>query len=261
MAEQQQEGTFERAPKLYGKWDYQEAKVNDNCFVDYIAVSSTKSQVYLPHTAGRQAFSLQQIFFSKLNQNKKKSKKFLTLKIQKFSFPVNFVSAPSEQIINYWNNSLDFLVQYQVKRFRKALCPIVERLVGSMQFHGRNTGKKAKAINIVKNTFEIIHLLTGENPLKVLSQAIQKGGPREDSTKIGTGGVARRQAVDVSPLRRVNVAIFYMTRGARDKAFKSVRGIAECLADEIINTYKGNAQASACLRKKDEIEKVAKTNR
>ena len=31
--------------------------------------------------------------------------------------------------------------RYQKKRFRKALCPIVERLVCSMMMHGRNTGK------------------------------------------------------------------------------------------------------------------------
>ncbi len=29
-------------------------------------------------------------------------------------------------------------------------------------------------------------------------------GPREDATRIGSAGVVRRQAVDVSPLRRVN---------------------------------------------------------
>jgi small subunit ribosomal protein S5e len=51
--------------------------------------------------------------------------------------------------------------RYQQKTFRKATCPIVERLVGSLQFAGRNTGKKAKAIRIVRHTFEIIHLLTG----------------------------------------------------------------------------------------------------
>jgi len=32
-------------------------------------------------------------------------------------------------------------------------------------FHGRNNGKKALAIRIVKHAFEIVHLLTGKNPL------------------------------------------------------------------------------------------------
>ena len=151
--------------------------------------------------------------------------------------------------------------RYQAKRFRKALCPIVERLVGSMQFAGRNTGKKVKACRIVRHTFEIIHLLTGKNPLEVFIGAILQAGPREDSTRIGSGGVARKQAVDVSPLRRVNQAIYLMTNGARDRAVKTQKTIAEILADEIINTEKGNVQSSYALKKREEIEKVAKGNR
>lgn len=73
---------------------------------------------------------------------------------------------------------------------------------------GRNNGKKQLAIRIVKHALEIIHLTTGENPLQILIDAISAGGAREDSTRIGTGGVVRRQAVDVSPLRRINQAMY-----------------------------------------------------
>ncbi|GJX73509.1 reverse transcriptase domain-containing protein [Tanacetum coccineum] len=36
-------------------------------------------------------------------------------------------------------------------------------------------------------------------------------GPREDATRIGSGGVVRRQVVDVLPLRRVNQAIYLLS--------------------------------------------------
>lgn len=52
----------------------------------------------------------------------------------------------------------------------------------------------------------------------------------EDSTRIGSAGTVRRQAVDVSPLRRVNQAIALLTIGAREAAFRNVKSIAECLA-------------------------------
>lgn len=58
--------------------------------------------------------------------------------------------------------------RYAAKRFRKAQCPIVERLANSLMMHGRNNGKKLMAVRIVKHAFEIIHLLTGENPLQVI---------------------------------------------------------------------------------------------
>ncbi|EGR31426.1 hypothetical protein IMG5_109970 [Ichthyophthirius multifiliis] len=194
---------FATKPKLFGKWDYEDVKINDPCFQNYIACTTTKSQVFVPHTAGR----------------------------------------------------------YQVKKFRKATCPIVERLIGTLMFHGRNAGKKALCIKIVKNAFEIIHILTGRNPLDVFVKAVQNAGPREDSTRIGTAGVVRKQAVDVSPLRRINLAIYFIIKGSRESAFKSIKSIAETLADEIINAEKNNTQNSWSIRKKDEIEKVAKGNR
>ena len=150
--------------------------------------------------------------------------------------------------------------RWQKKRFRKALCPIIERLVDSLMMHGRNSGKKMMAVRIVKQTLEIIHLLTGENPIQVVINAVSNAGPREDSTRIGTGGVARRQAVDVAPLRRVNVGIYLICCGARNSAFRNIKTISECLSDEIINASKGSANSYA-IKKKDEIERVAKGNR
>ena len=82
--------------------------------------------------------------------------------------------------------------------------PILTLRIFSIMMHGRNNGKKLLTVRIVKHSFEIIHLLTGENPLQVLVNAIINSGPREDSTRIGRAGTVRRQAVDVSPLRRVN---------------------------------------------------------
>ena len=43
--------------------------------------------------------------------------------------------------------------KYQRKRFRKAHCPIVERLAVSMMRTGRNSGKKLMAVRIVKNPY------------------------------------------------------------------------------------------------------------
>ena len=45
--------------------------------------------------------------------------------------------------------------------------------------------------------------------------AIINSGPREDSTRVGAAGVVRRQAVDVSPFRRVCQAIYLIAHGVR----------------------------------------------
>lgn len=57
--------------------------------------------------------------------------------------------------------------RYAAKRFRKAQCPIVERVTNSLMMHGRNNGKKLMAVRILKHSFEIIHLLTSEVSLKM----------------------------------------------------------------------------------------------
>lgn len=41
-------------------------------------------------------------------------------------------------------------------------------------------------------------------PFQVLVDAVINSGPREDSTRVGSAGVVRRQAVDLAPFRRVN---------------------------------------------------------
>merc|ERR1719333_1061105 len=146
--------------------------------------------------------------------------------------------------------------RWQVKRFRKALCPVIERLTCGLMMHGRNNGKKILAVNIIKQAFEFINVTTDENPVQVCIKAICNAGPREDSTRVGSAGVVRRQAVDVSPLRRVNVAINLIIKGSRESAFRNIKTMAECLADELIYASK-NDHNSYAIKKKHETERVA----
>ena len=148
--------------------------------------------------------------------------------------------------------------RYQTKRFRKAQCPIVERLTNSLMMHGRNNGKKQLAVRIVRHALEIVHLLSDQNPVQVVVDAIINAGPREDATRIGSAGVVRRQAVDISPLRRVNQAIFLITTGAREAAFRNVKTCAECLADELINAAKGSSNSYAIKKKVRRAAAVAR---
>ncbi|XVE92560.1 hypothetical protein REPUB_Repub01dG0108300 [Reevesia pubescens] len=126
-----------------------------------------------------------------------------------------------------------------IKRFRKAQCPIVERLTNSLMMHGRNNRKKLMAVRILKHAMEIIFLLIDQNQIQVIVDVVINSGPREDATRIGSVGVVKHQAVDISPLRRVNQASYLLTTGTREFAFRNIKTIAECLADELINAAKG----------------------
>uniref|UniRef100_A0A2K5C6L6 Small ribosomal subunit protein uS7 n=1 Tax=Aotus nancymaae TaxID=37293 RepID=A0A2K5C6L6_AOTNA len=223
--------------KLFGKWSTDDVQIND------ISLQITTT------------FVLRRLFNQK-EQRSHGTKIKINLK-RSITSDIKDYIAVKEKYAKYLPHSAG---RYAAKRFRKAQCPIVERLTNSMMMHGRNNGKKLMTVRIVKHAFEIIHLLTGENPLQVLVNAIINSGPREDSTRIGRAGTVRRQAVDVSPLRRVNQAIWLLCTGAREAAFRNIKTIAECLADELINAAKGSSNSYA-IKKKDELERVAKSNR
>ncbi|MEM2820049.1 MAG: 30S ribosomal protein S7, partial [Candidatus Bathyarchaeia archaeon] len=124
--------------------------------------------------------------------------------------------------------------RHEHHRFAKAEVNIVERLVNQLMRPGRNAGKKARAIKFVKNAFEIIHLQTGRNPIEVLVRAIENAAPCEDTTRIMYGGIVYHQAVDISPQRRVDLALRWIAEGARLAAFSNPKTFEECLAEEII---------------------------
>lgn len=48
----------------------------------------------------------------------------------------------------------------------------MERLTNSLMMHGRNNGKKLMAVRIIKHAMEIIHLLTDQNPIQVIVDAV-----------------------------------------------------------------------------------------
>lgn len=75
--------------------------------------------------------------------------------------------------------------RWQKRRFRKAQCPIVERLCVSLMMHGRNNGKKLLANRIVKDSFEIIHLLTDQNPIQVRAECVRAGAVGGAGIEVG----------------------------------------------------------------------------
>jgi len=150
--------------------------------------------------------------------------------------------------------------RHEHHRFEKSKVSVVERLANNVMRHGRNCGKKARAISIVRTAFEIIYLKTGRNPLDVLVRAIENSAPCEDTTRVGYGGIVYHKAVDIAPQRRVDLALRLLTDGARRAAFGNPKTIEECLADEIISAAERDSRSYA-VQKRDEMERVALSSR
>jgi small subunit ribosomal protein S7 len=156
------------------------------------------------------------------------------------------------------------------KRFHKSYISIVERFVNKLMNAGkrkekktrtgRGAGKKARAIGVVKRVFEIIDFRTGMNPIQVLVTAIENSAPAEETTRISYGGMAYPRSVDVSPQRRIDLALRYLSVGAVRNAHKSAKSFEECIVDELLLAYK-NDPASFAVARKEERERVARSAR
>lgn len=150
--------------------------------------------------------------------------------------------------------------RHEHRRFGKADVNILERLANMLMRPGRNGGKKSKALKIVRNALEIIHLRTGMNPIEVLVKALENAAPREDVTRLSYGGIVYFKAVDISPQRRLDLALRYITTVAREASFRNRKTVDECLAEEIMLAAQNDSKSYA-IRKKLELERVALSSR
>lgn len=121
---------------------------------------------------------------------------------------------------------------------------------------GHSTGKYAKNMNTVIDALKIIEKRKEMNPVQVLIKAIENAAPRDEVTVVEYGGARYPQAVDVSPIRRVNLALKGIVHGSSDKSFGKKKTFSAALADEILLAFDNNGE-SAALRKKNESEKQA----
>lgn len=150
--------------------------------------------------------------------------------------------------------------RHEHQRFEKSKVDVIERLANNLMRHGRNGGKKAKTINIVKSALEVIFLKTGRNPIEVVVRAIENSAPCEDTTRVGRGGIVYNRAVDISPQRRVDMALRALANGATNASFKNAKPIEECLSDELIAAAEKDSRSFA-ISKRNEMERVALSSR
>ena len=156
---------------------------------------------------------------------------------------------------------------YHNTAFYKTKINIIERIVNRLQVcghrgkkhkisSGHNTGKSYKQSKIIWEVLTIIEKRTKKNPIQVLITAIENAAAREEVITIERSGARYAQAVDISPQRRVDLAIRYLCQGSSHKAFNSSKSLVECLVEEITDCYKEGGNSFA-MNRKNEIEKMA----
>jgi len=144
--------------------------------------------------------------------------------------------------------------------FGKSKLSIVERLINNIMRTEKYTGKKMKAYKTVSMAFDIVARKTNKNPIQVLIEGLENAAPREEVTRLQFGGISVPKAVDISPQRRLDIALRNLCTGVVNASTKNKKAIHECLADEMMLAARGE-MTSYSVAKKDEIERVAQSAR
>jgi small subunit ribosomal protein S7 len=150
--------------------------------------------------------------------------------------------------------------RHEAHRFRKSNLNIVERFINSLMKPGSSGGEKSRITDSVRTAFRIIALKSGRNPIEVLVRAIENSAPNEDTTRIGYGGVVYRLAVDISPQRRIDIAMRFIVKGIVEQTFGTRKALEEVVADNLIGAANNDGNNFA-VRRKQEIERVALSSR
>ena len=159
-------------------------------------------------------------------------------------------------------------------RFERQNLNIVERLINKIMRSGQgkrklsgkfirgrgSCGKKIEAVKIVEEAFEIIEKQAKQNPIQVLVKALENSAPREDVTRVKKGGVAYTLAVDLAPLKRLDEAVKNLALGGFGASFNKKVTAAQALADEIMAAANNDIK-SMSIKRKDEVERIAKSSR
>jgi small subunit ribosomal protein S7 len=165
-----------------------------------------------------------------------------------------------QRYINLENKDFFLGAPHANKMFGKANVPIIERLINILMKTEMYTGQKTKAYTAVRKAFEIIDKRTKTNPVQVLVDALQNAAPKEETTRLRFGGIMVPKAVDISPQRRLDIALRNICSGAMNASHKNKKRIEACLADELLKASK-NDPASFSVAKKNDLERVAKAAR
>jgi len=159
--------------------------------------------------------------------------------------------------------------RHEHKRFWKTTkISIIERFVNRLLAPGfigskikghkssYSSGKKSKLLRNLETAFTLLELNTGHNPIQVLIDAICNAAPREETTRIAMGGISYASAVDISPQRRVDLAIKYLVQAIGSSSHSNVRAFAENISREVALASQ-ESQESKAIKRKDEVERIA----
>ena len=117
------------------------------------------------------------------------------------------------------------------------------------------SGKKSVAEKIVYGALDTISEKGHEEPLEVLSKALENVQPRVEVKSRRVGGATYQVPVEVRPARRTALAMRWLIEAARKR---NERTMPAKLAGELLDAFEGRGAAN---KKREDVHKMADANK
>jgi small subunit ribosomal protein S7 len=116
-------------------------------------------------------------------------------------------------------------------------------------------GKRAAAVKIVYDAFDITEKKIGKPGLEIFENAMQNVGPNMELRSRRIGGANYQVPIEVRPERRTTLALRWIINAARAQKGKPMK---DKLAAEILNAIKNEGTA---IKKKMDTHRMAEANK
>ncbi len=128
---------------------------------------------------------------------------------------------------------------------------LVSRLINKLNYQG----KKSKAEMVLYDAMDIIQEKIKEEPLNVLTRAIENVRPLLEVKARRVGGATYQVPIEVQPVRSTTIAMRWIIDAARNKTGKPM---ANRIADELLAA---NKKEGLAFKKREDTHKMAEANR
>jgi small subunit ribosomal protein S7 len=118
-----------------------------------------------------------------------------------------------------------------------------------------SSGKKSVAERIVYGAFEQITKKSGQDPIEVFGEALNKARPLVEVKSRRVGGANYQVPVEVRASRRTALAMRWLKDAARKRGEKSMDAR---LAGELLDAAEGRGGA---VKKREEVHRMAEANK
>lgn len=129
--------------------------------------------------------------------------------------------------------------------------PLVTKFINSLM----TRGKRGAAVQIFYTAMERIQEKTSDDPMKTFKRALENVKPVMEVKSRRVGGSNYQVPVEVSPKRRLSLALRWLISYAQDRP---ERTMIEKLAAELLDAASGRGGA---MKKKDDVHRMAEANK